>query len=223
MDRVWPRKLAVGATAVMLAVSIAGCTSDAKHAAKASSSVTKPTLTPPSSSTPSAPSAPPSTVARTLAGDCSTILPLDQVETALGKPVVGHTAFVVNIPDAKIGLVARVNCRYGIGTSVKKGTRTIVPPPKVEVSVSLYSTDKQAADRVAGTVAVWRDNGARQIDVLVGPDDGTLLIGYGEPLLVVAHGQRTAAVSVQGTLLVGKDIGAVTGKIAATAITNSGG
>jgi hypothetical protein len=220
MDRVWPRPLVVGATAVMLAVSIAGCTSDAKHAARPSTSASTPTLTPPSSSTPSAP---PSTAARTLAGDCSTILPLDQVETALGKPVVGHTAFVVNIPDPKIGLLARVNCRYGIGKSIKKGNRTVVPPPKVEVSVSLYRTDKQAADRVAGTVAVWRDNGARQIDVLVGPDDGTLLIGYGEPLLVVAHGQRTAAVSVQATVLVGKDAGAVMGKIAATAITNSGG
>jgi len=222
MDRVWPRSLPVGVTAVVLAVSmfIAGCTSDAKHAAKASSSASKPTLTPPSSATPSAP---PSTAARTLAGDCSTILPLDQVETALGKAVVGHTAFIVNIPDPKIGQLARVNCRYGVGKAVKKGNRTVVTPPKVEVSVSLYSTDKQAADRVSGTVAAWRDNGARQIDVLVGPDDGTLLIGYGAPLLVVADGQRTAAVTVQATMLVGKDAGAVMGKIAATAITNSGG
>ena len=206
--------------AVMLALCIAGCTSDAKRAPKASSSASSPTLTPPSSSTPSAP---PSTTARALAGDCSTILPLDQVETALGKPVVGHTAFIVNIPEPKIGQLARVNCRYGIGTSVKKGKRTIVPPPKVEVSVSLYSTDKQASARVADTVAAWRDSGARQIDVLVGPDDGTLLIGYGDPLLVVAHGQRTAAVTVQATMLAGKDAGAVMGKIAATAITNSGG
>jgi hypothetical protein len=220
MDRVWSRRLPVAATAVVLAVSIAGCTSDAKRAPKSSSSASKPTLTPPSSTTPSAP---PSTAARALAGDCSTILPLDQVETALGKPVVGHTAFIVNIPEPKIGQLARVNCRYGIGTSVKKGKRTIVPPPKVEVSVSLYSTDQQASARVADTVAAWRDNGARQIDVLVGPDDGTLLIGYGEPLLVVAHGQRTAAVTVQATMLAGKDAGAVMGKIAATAITNSGG
>jgi hypothetical protein len=204
----------------MLAVSIAGCTSDAKRAPKPSSSASQPTLTPPSSTTPSAP---PSTVARALAGDCSTILPLDEVETALGKPVVGNTAFIVNIPEPKIGQLARVNCRYGVGKSVKKGKRTVVPPPKVEVSVSLYSADQQAAGRVADTVAAWRDNGARQIDVLVGPDDGTLLIGYGEPLLVVAHGQRTAAVTVQATMLVGKDASAVMGKIAATAITNSGG
>jgi hypothetical protein len=220
MDRVWSRTLPVAATVVMLAVCIAGCTSDAKKAPKPSSSASTPTLTPPSSTTPSSP---PSTVARALSGDCSTILPLDQVETALGKPVVGHTAFIVNIPDPKIGQLARVNCRYGIGTSVKKGQRTIVPPPKVEVSVSLYSTDAEATARVADTVAAWRDNGARQIDVLVGPDHGTLLIGYGDPLLVVAHGQRTAAVTVQATMLVGKDAGVVMGKIGATAITNSGG
>lgn len=220
MDRVWSRRLPVAATAVLLAVSIAGCTSDAKRAPKPGSSASKPTLTPPSSITPSAT---PSTAVRALAGDCSTILSLDQVETALGKPVVGHTAFIVNIPEPKIGQLARVNCRYGIGTSVKKGKRTIVPPPKVEVSVSLYSTDKQASARVADTVAAWRDSGARQIDVLVGPDDGTLLIGYGDPLLVVAHGQRTAAVTVQATMLAGKDAGVVMGKIAATAITNSGG
>ena len=220
MDRVWSRRLPVAATAVLLAVSIAGCTSDAKRAPKPGSSASKPTLTPPSSITPSAT---PSPAVRALAGDCSTILSLDQVETALGKPVVGHTAFIVNIPEPKIGQLARVNCRYGIGTSVKKGKRTIVPPPKVEVSVSLYSTDKQASARVADTVAAWRDSGARQIDVLVGPDDGTLLIGYGDPLLVVAHGQRTAAVTVQATMLAGKDAGVVMGKIAATAITNSGG
>jgi hypothetical protein len=54
-----------------------------------------PTLTPPSSITPSARRARrrerwPATVRH---------LPLDQVETALGKPVVGHTAFIVNIPN----------------------------------------------------------------------------------------------------------------------------
>jgi hypothetical protein len=158
-----------------------------------------------------------------LAGDCSTILPLDEVETALGKPVVGRTAFVVNIPDPKVGQLARVNCRYGIGKSVKKGNQTVVPPPKIEVSVSLYSTEQEATGRVADTVAAWRDNGARQVELVVGPDHGTLLIGYGAPLLVVAHGQRTAAVTVQATLLVGKDAGTVMGQIASTAISNSGG
>jgi len=219
MDRVWPRKLAVGAAAVVFAACVTGCTSDAKRAPKPSTSA-KPTLTPPSSTTPSST---PSSAARALAGDCSTILPLDQVETALGKPVVGRTAFIVNIPDPKVGQLARVNCRYGIGKSVKRGNQTVVPPPKIEVSVSLYSTEQEATGRVADTVAAWRDNGARQVEVVVGPDHGTLLIGYGAPLLVVAHGQRTAAVTVQATLLVGKDAGMVMGKIASTAISNSGG
>ena len=151
------------------------------------------------------------------------MLPLDAVESALGKRVIGRTAFIVNKPDTSIGMLARVNCRYGIGAAVKKGKKKIDPPPRVEVSISLYSSATQAAGRVADTVATWRDNGAAQSSVTVSGDDATLLTGYGSPLLVLAHGSRTVAVTVVSALLKGRSTASALSQIAARAVTGSDG
>ncbi len=140
------------------------------------------------------------------------------MEKTLGHPVVGQTAFVVNKPDAKIGMLTRINCRYGLAKAVKGKP---APSPQVEISVSLYSTEQQATDRVSGTVSEWRDHGASQTDAQVDKDAAVLLTGYGTPLLVVAHAERTVAVSVAPALLKGQNMATVMGALAGQAISNS--
>lgn len=93
--------------------------------------------------------------------------------------------------------------------------------PQVEISVSLYSTEQQATDRVSGTVSEWRDHGASQTDAQVDKDAAVLLTGYGTPLLVVAHAERTVAVSVAPALLKGQNMATVMGALAGQAISNS--
>lgn len=156
--------------------------------------------------------------APSLAGDCAAVLPLSVVERTIGHAVVGQTAFVVNQPDPKIGMVTRINCRYGLAKAVKGKP---APTPQVEVSVSLYSTEQQATDRVSGTVADWRDHGASQADVQIDKDAAVLLTGYGSPLLVVAHGERTVAVTVLPALIKGQNMTSVMSALAGQAITNS--
>jgi hypothetical protein len=220
-----PRRAGAALCAGVLLTGMAACSSGAKPPSPTSSSASSTaTLSAPSSASPSTSSASSGAAGQqSLGGECSTILSLSAVELSLGRRVVGRTAFVVNLPDRKIGLLARVNCRYGIGKAVKRNRRTVVPPPLVEVSVSLYATENQASGRVAATVAAWRDSGARQTAVPMGQDTATLLTGYGQPLLVVAHRQRTVAVTVAAALMKGRNPAAVMSDIAAKALRNSSG
>jgi hypothetical protein len=146
---------------------------------------------------------------------CEAVLPLVTLEAALQVKVVGKTAFIVNLPDPKIGMQARINCRYGLTTPAKKGDD---PVPKVEVSVSGYDTADSAAARVAATVAAWRNNGATSSDVTIDSDQGTLLTGYGSPLLVVQHDRLTVAITVTAALLKGHSPTAVMAQVAVQAI-----
>lgn len=220
------RRAGVALSVAALLGVLGACSSGEKPPAPKSSSSAKPTLPAPSAASSASPSASPSASsaagAQSLGGECATILPLSDVERAIGGRVVGRTAFVVNLPDAKAGMLARINCRYGIGKAVIRKKKRVDPAPKIEVSVSLYSTAAQAAGRVTDTVQSWRDSGARQSTITTNGDTATLLLGYGQPLLVVAHGQRTVAVSVQAVLLKGKNAASVMSQIAAKAIANSG-
>jgi len=190
-----------GALAVLIAVSACGSsgskkpsTSPTTSASGGSSSSSGST----SSSSSSSSSSPPAKHVTKLHGSCNSLLPRPEVEQTLDVTFVGHTAYVVGVPEKNIGRLAYVNCRYGLGAG-GKGT------PSAEVGISLYSSPAQAQERLAGTIADYRDNGATQSSTTVSGVEATLLTGtargYDIPLLVLATDQRTIAVSVVANLL----------------------
>lgn len=151
-----------------------------------------------------------------LPGNCDSILPQVDVEDTMGVHFAGKSAFVVGVPEKNIGRLGYLNCRYGL--SANAGAI-----PEAEIGISLYDTPDQAQKRLAGTVDDYRSHGATQSAATVSGTAGTLLVGgdgagYNVPLLVVAFGQRTVAVSVVDKLLAPSERGAVMAKVAALAL-----
>jgi hypothetical protein len=135
---------------------------------------------------------PPPPKVRHLPGTCASQLPADDVSHELGQKLHGATTFVVGQPDSSIGRMTYLNCRYGVSRA--KG-------PTVEVTVSLYRTGTQAAQRIESTEQDFTYHGADATRTTVAKRPATLLVGahllfYG-PTIVLAHGQRTVAVTLR--------------------------
>jgi hypothetical protein len=151
-----------------------------------------------------------------LSGTCDSLLPQVDIEQTVGVRFTGKTAFVVGVAEKNIGRLAYLNCRYGLAAGAGA-------TPDVEIGISLYNTPEQARRRLAGTVDDYRGHGATQSPATVSGMDATLLsggggAGYDVPLLVVASGQRTVAVSVVEKLVAPSRRGAVMAKVAALAL-----
>jgi hypothetical protein len=155
-----------------------------------------------------------------LSGTCDSVLPLLDVQDALGVDIPGKTSFVIGLPERDIGRLGYINCRYGL-----VGGAAAVP--KVEVGVSLYNSPGQATRRADGTVADYRDHGATQTPITVSGHEGVILVGsqpgYNVPLLVVASGQRTVAISVISRLMRPAQRSARLGKLAGLVVDRTGG
>lgn len=158
-----------------------------------------------------------------LNGTCESLLPDFLVTQALGvTQLAGTTAFVVGQPDKAIGRLGYLNCRYGI-----TGTGTTAKA-KVEIGVSLYATAQQATSRIGATVDGYHAHGAHSTPAAVGALTGTRLtggvgVGYTVPLLVVASGQRTVAVSVDPAAAKGVDVNRGGVQLAALAVQRTAG
>lgn len=129
---------------------------------------------------------------RHLPGTCNSQLPLGTVVDAVGHKLPGATIFVVGKPDPDIGRMTYLNCRYGV--SHAKG-------PTIEITVSLYRTAAEAAQRVESTAADFTYHGATATRTTIAKVPATLLLGahllfYGSTV-VLAHGQRTVAVTLR--------------------------
>jgi hypothetical protein len=132
-----------------------------------------------------------------LPGPCDELLPLSAVEQAMSIAVSGRTAFVVGVPDKTIHRLAYLNCRYGVPT-VPRGAAAV---PSIEIGVSLYATAAQAQRRLTATIDDYVSHGATRSATAVAGHPAVLLVGaaergYDVPLLVLAFGQRTVAVSL---------------------------
>lgn len=148
------------------------------------------------------------------------MLPQSAVDQAVGRLVLGQTSFIVNIPDATIGQVERIDCQYGLAAA-KKGKKAA--PAPIEVSVSLYASSALAAKRIAATEEEWRQNGAIPHAVKVGTHPGIVLTGNGNPLLIVADGPRTVAADIVPSVVKANKIDSVLAALAASALRGAGG
>jgi hypothetical protein len=191
------RRVRYGAAAAVVLMQLGACGSSGKPSATVTVTVTASASSSAArrSSAPARSTSPATTPMTTLVGTCTSLLPLPDVEDALGRQLNGKTAFVVGVQEKSIGRLAYLNCRYGLNGAT----------PQVEIGVSLYVSAAQATRRLSGTVGDYRANGASRTPLTVGGYPGALLVGgtgpnYNVPLLVVSAGQRTVAVSVAAAL-----------------------
>jgi hypothetical protein len=183
---------AVGALLFLALAPLAGCTrssttpSQTPSATGSGSGSATPTPTPRPSAAP-------------LPDSCSEILPILDLDDALGTPLVGRNAYIRGVPEPKINRLGRVTCRYGLRPLPHNKTS----PPRLEVGVSVYTDAGSAAKRVESTVTAARSEGASPRQVQVGETPATALLGP-RPLIVFAVDTRTVAITF-GHLLVRGD------------------
>src|SRR5262245_15243325 len=121
---------------------------------------------------------------------CSEILPIVELDQALGSPLVGRTSYIKGVPEPKINRLGRVTCRYGLRPL--PGNRTT--PARLEVGVSSYTDAESAAQRVESTVTAARSEGASPRQVQVAGKPATVLLGP-DPLIVYTDDTRTVAIT----------------------------
>jgi len=135
-----------------------------------------------------------------LPDSCSQILPIVDLDQALGIPLVGRTAYIRGVAEPKIKRLGRVTCRYGLRRL--PGNKTT--PARLEVGISVYADAGWATKRIESTVTASRSEGAAPKQVQVSGRPATVLLGAGPPLIVLALDTRTIAISF-GNLLVRGD------------------
>ena len=182
--------LALGLSLVL--ALLAGCTKPATTASPSPSATGTATQTGSATPTPTPSGAP-------LPASCSELLPILDLDDALGVPLVGRTAYIKGVAEPKINRLGRVTCRYGLQPLPHNKTS----PPRLEVGVSAYTDAESATERVDATVVAARSEGASPREVQVGGKPATALLGP-SPLIVFASDTRTVAITF-GHLLVRGD------------------
>lgn len=132
----------------------------------------------------------PGRAAVTLPNNCYDVLSDQQAMTSAGKLLRGRTIYVKGVPIKQIGRTSRVTCSYGVTQAASAAN------PPLQVSLSAYSSARNATRRVVTTIVGERAGHAAASDTSVGGHDATLLAGKDGDLLVFADGKLTVAVSV---------------------------
>jgi hypothetical protein len=194
------------------AAALAGCTSSGNSAAPPPSSTASGSAgasgTPTASATPSAPALP---------AVCSDVLPLIDLDTALGTPLTGRTEQIQGVAEPKINRTGRITCRFGVLTDPRTKK---AGAPKIEVGVSTYTDDAAAKDRVETTIVGLRGDGASPHPVTANGAAATVLTGAGVGTFVAAVGNRTVVITLAPRVVPGvKTVDALT-KVGELALKN---
>jgi hypothetical protein len=148
------------------------------------------------------------TGAPTLPAACEEVLTAAEVDRALGRRLGGDTRFIKGVAEPRISRTGRVTCRYGVGSAAGRGTSPTSCPQgrarcaaaaavPVELSLSTYGEPEAASQRVDLTMHQEQTRGAHQSRLRVLDKPAVLLSGgQGDPLLVMADGDLTLALSV---------------------------
>jgi hypothetical protein len=129
-----------------------------------------------------------------LPGDCGSLITSQQLDLALGQPLVGRVRGIIGVPEPRINRLERLTCQYGLPENAPPPGRP--QPVPVEISVSRYSDEASAARRVDDTIESERAQGAAPSSVPVGPVTGTVLLRKDRRTLVAYSGTVTLAINI---------------------------
>ena len=170
------------ACGVLVAGATAGCASDPPP---------PPPPVPTFSSTSSSAATSTSSAPR-LPSDCGSVISTQNIDLALGQPLVGRVRSIVGVPEPKIKRLERLTCQYGLPEAPPPGPATV----PLEISISRYADAASAAERLDDTIESERARGAAPATVPVGPISGTVLTSADRRLLVAASGALTLAITL---------------------------
>ena len=173
---------------VGIAALTAACSSGGSDRSRAGASQTAAAPTPTGSA-----AAPTPTPTPNLPGGCDQMLPFNDLDQALGRPLFGPSRYVLGVAEPSIGRTGRVTCQFGL----QPNGRGAAP---LEVGVSTYKDADSANERVAATVAALRSTATSQRSATVAGQQAVLIGTKKDNNLVVAQGDRTVAVTIARTL-----------------------
>jgi hypothetical protein len=131
---------------------------------------------------------------RPLPEGCDMIVPVDQVNQALGRELPKPTE-IIGIPDPGIARTGKIDCYYGIPDGKALADAQLV------IGLSTYADEQSAKDRVTESVEAERKDGGTVADVEVGKQHGTLVTTTPERLLIGSLGKSTFVVRAKAGLL----------------------
>jgi hypothetical protein len=199
------RRARITVAVLALALVVAGCAHRTVPGHTVYKTVTttppapSPTPTPSPSTSPVAntsthrkPPPPPKPKLTKLPGTCKSLLNADSINKVLGQKLTGSVQYAVGRGDSSINRLTFIDCKYGLIRG---------KAPAVEIRVSLYRSEGDAADRIRATVQDFETHGASMTTTKIGGQPATLLLGanlltYG-PTLVKVAGVRTIAVTMR--------------------------
>lgn len=124
--------------------------------------------------------------------NCGVLLPVTDLDAALGVGLPGSVSYVRGEPLPGIGRTDRITCGYGIVI----GPDGKAQPPLLEVSISSYTDDVAAAGRIDVTTADRQSAGDRVENTEAGGLPAVLLSGVTGTTLVLADGAWTYSLTL---------------------------
>lgn len=175
-----------GALALAL---LAGCTSGSDDGGTPTTGPASSTTGSGTTSAAPSSSAPPPLV---LPDSCAAMLPLTELDAALGTGLPGSVSYVRGQPIPDIGRTDRITCGFGVVT----GQDGAAQPALLEISLASYSDPAAAADRVVVTTADRQTAGDRVAAASVGELAAVALTGVSATTLVLADGTLTYSLTL---------------------------
>lgn len=189
-----PSLLIRGALGVAVASAVVGCTATEGPSAPPTAS-----SAPTTSATATTTLATPSPQPAALPDNCGELLPVTDLDVALGTGLPGSVTYVRGEPLPGIGRTDRITCGYGVVIGVDGGGRAM--PPLLEISISSYTDEAAAAARIDVTTADRQRAGDRVEATEVQGLPAVLLTGVAAATLIFADDTLTYSLTLLTAVL----------------------
>ncbi len=173
--------------AALLATGLAACTASSDP-----SGVPTTSRVPTTSAAPTTTSAEPTAEPVGLPANCGALLPVTDLDPALGVGLPGSVSYIRGEPLPGIGRTDRITCGYGIVI----GPDGNAQPPLLEVSIASYTDEAAAADRIDVTTVDRQTAGDRVESTEVQGLPAVMLTGVAGTTLVFADGTWTYSLTL---------------------------
>ncbi len=187
----------LGVAVALAAGALTACTAESRPSDDTVSS--RAPTTGATETTPSTTSAPEPV---SLPDNCGALLPVTDLDAALGLGLPGSVSYIRGEPLPGIGRTDRITCGYGVAI----GPDGNAQPPLLEISIASYNDEPAAADRIDVTTTDRQSAGDRVEATDVAELPAVLLIGVAGTTLVFADGATTYSLTLLAAVLPPEDM-----------------
>lgn len=127
----------------------------------------------------------PAMVDRELPDDCELIVPVEVVNSKVGRESKGEVRTIVGIAEPSLGRTAKIDCYYDLDEKQPLSAAPLI------IGLATYSDDAAAQGRVADSLDAERAEGASVAEVEVGKRKASMVSTPSERLVIGSLGKTT--------------------------------